>query len=482
MQAARRGRSAAADLAMLAAALAAACAAGCGRAGGPSDEVPVRLTAAASAAQQPAAAQDPPAPLEPALDDPVGRLEVWRKAGQFDAFVEGALQAATEEPDRAKLQALKAEAQLAIGALVDAEQSAERAASLALAQGDDALAVMALRLWVTARLRQGQPLSSETIAPLVSQLPENDPAAQVVRYWGKTLSDRVPYTLAGGDAGEPVEIPLTKAAVGTIWADLNTIEARANGVALPMVFVDTGTQHTIMTRRAAENAGLRLGANGTALVGFVGLAAQPAVLDALELGELTLFNVPVLVGDSPALVAAKGQMALGTELMHHVRFTLDYPGRRVLADRAARPPAAHDTDPRWEIPLWTFSQACLARAETARGTARVLVDTGNRSGAYLSARWAQRHLPQFQRPGSAMIFKFRQQGFVLDTMELGNCPLVNWPILDRIPRDLERLDIVDVLVGRDLLWPYRLSIDMHRRVLRLDGGPESPIPAADALP
>jgi hypothetical protein len=208
------------------------------------------------------------------------------------------------------------------------------------------------------------------------------------------------------------------------------------------------------------------------LVGFANMGARAGLLKTLELGSLTLENVPVLVGDSAPLVAAKGQMALGTELMHHVRFTLDYPRRRVFADPPDGPPSVEDKQPAWEIPLWTFPQACLTQGQVAGGgMARVLVDTGDRAGTFISARWARRSLKRFERPDSKLIFKYKQRNLSLDELELGNQVLYDWGVVDTIPKELERLDAVDVLLGHDLLWPYQLTIDMGRRVLRLQGDP-----------
>jgi hypothetical protein len=316
----------------------------------------------------------------------------------------------------------------------------------------------------------------------LNEIPLEQPGAPLVRYWLDMFGKRKPFAFAVGDLPQSAELSSTKAADGTIWADLNSVEVTTNGVLQPMVFIDTGAQHTIMTLRAAENAGITLGEGGAELVGFAGLEAQPAVLDTLDLGGLVLHGVPVLVGNVPALMKANGQMAIGTELMHHVRFTLDYPARRVVVERADRPAQRYDDSNGFAWPVWTFSQACLALGETDRGPARVMVDTGNRPGTYLSARWARRHLPQFERPTSTLVFKFRHQGISLDTMQLGDLVLDDWPIWDRIPRDLEQLDLVDVLVGRDLLWPYRLTIDLRRRVMRLDGGPASPRPPIDSIP
>jgi predicted aspartyl protease len=138
-------------------------------------------------------------------------------------------------------------------------------------------------------------------------------------------------------------------------ADRNTIAATVNGTPLSRVFIDTGAQHTLITKAAAREAGVTLGSSEVQLVGFARLKARPGFVDTLKIGNLTLHDVPVLVGDSTPLVAAKGQMALGTELMHHVRFTIDYPRSRVIAQPADSPVAPTVGQPSWEIPLWTFS-------------------------------------------------------------------------------------------------------------------------------
>jgi hypothetical protein len=392
---------------------------------------------------------------------------------------------------------IKCEALLACGANGDAEASALDAAMLAVDADDLTRATQAMRLWTIARFRQGKALASPTAERLLAKLPRGDASADLIRYWAAALGDRQVCAPDPGTAADisteldalvgvvdrgPVEVPLTDAAAGTIWAELNAICARVNGTSLPMVFVDSGAQHTVMTRRAARSAGVQFGGPATQLVGFSGVDAQPAVLDSLDLGGLVLRNVPVLVGDSPALVEANGQMAIGTELMHHVRFTLDYPKRRVLAEYAARPTVDDDGSATTYIPLWTFSQACLTRAELPRGMARVLVDTGNRRGTYVAAAWARRHVSTFRRPTSTLVFKFRHRGLSLDTMELGSLTLADWPIWDRIPAELERLDVVDVLVGRDLLWQYRVTFDLSKRAIRLDGGPQSPSPPGEPLP
>lgn len=420
---------------------------------------------------------------EPAQESPLTKVESLRRRGQFAEYVAAAKAAAAAEPADPSLRIAQAESLAASGDLAACEQAALSAARLSLDDNDPPLAVQALRLWITARLRQATNLDSADVAALVAELPTEEPGADLVRFWCDAFSTAEPYRIEDAAGNTPSEVAPTRAAAGTIWADLNAIEARAGGAKMPMVFIDTGAQHTVMTRRAAEQAGVSVDQSDTQLIGFSEAKARPGVLDTLELGELTLHNVPVLVSDSPPLVTANGQMALGTELMHHVRFTLDYPARRVFVQRASEPYVSESQSERWQIPLWTFSQSCVARGELEQGgAARVLVDTGNRTGTFVSARWARQHLARLQRPTSTLVFKFKHQNLSLDTMELGGTTLVDWPILDRLPNDLERLDLVDVLVGRDLLWAYRLTIDLPRRVLYLEGGPDVPKPPEERIP
>jgi hypothetical protein len=54
--------------------------------------------------------------------------------------------------------------------------------------------------------------------------------------------------------------------------------------------------------------------------------------------------------------------------------------------------------------------------------------------------------------------------------------LPDWPLTDRLPAEVDRLDVVDVLVGRDLLWKYRATIDLGHRVLRLHASDLEPRP------
>jgi hypothetical protein len=453
---------------------------GCGRAegdGNSSRSLPSSIAAPAidvdAVETGKSAARDSAADVgESPTDDPVTRLERQLKRGQFEDFIDGALNAAADQPASPALQLFKAEALLAASRNEEAELAAQSAATLAQDDENATIASHALKLWATARFRQNKALDDPLVADLLERLPADDPVGQMLRFWCDALGQRTVYRVAGTSDAAPVELRPARAAVGTVPDQLNAIEARINGVAVPLAFVDTGTQQTLMTVKAAEATGVVLGPSSTRLVGFAGLDARPGVIETLELGSLVLHDVPVLVGNSPPLVALKGQMAMGTELMHHVRFTIDYPARRVFAARSEAPRIAPAQRPAWEIPVWTFSQACLSRGQLPDGTmARVLVDTGDRAGSFVSTRWARRNLPDFQRPPATVVFKFKQRNLKLAELALGSNSLIDWPIVDTIPKVLERLDTVDLLLGHDLLGSYVVTIDLEQRMLQLVSPP-----------
>lgn len=448
--------------------------AGCGRAGGASGE---RISDDAGVARlDTSETDDAPLPL-PSFGDKYDRLERLRAQGRFEEFIDGALNAGDEHPDDAALQLQTGEALLASGRARECEDAALRAAALARDNGAIELSLAALRLWVTARYRQSKSLDDPAFDDLLAKLPPGDQGLQILAFWRQAIGTRTPYRTSA--SSETVEMEMAEAASGSIPFELNAIQARANGAPMPLVFIDTGAQHTLMTVAAARAAGVSVGSADTQLMGFKGLVAAPGVIETLELGDLVLFDVPVLVGDSVPLVALDGQISLGTELMHHVRFRIDYPGHRVTAQganaRSPRPARPSICD----IPVWTFSQICLARGQLPTGSmARVLVDTGDSAGTFVSYRWARRNMPDLRGAGTPMVFRLKKRNMSLEMLEIGSLSLSTWPVEDTIPKELDRLNRVDVILGHDLLWPYQLTIDLPARMLQLHSG-TSPAAAAD---
>ncbi len=458
---------------------------GCSRAGGARDSAEAIEAMPASEVVLAEPSRDgQPTATRPSMDL-ITRLEMLRKQGLFDEFVDSTLNAASSDAPDPALQLLKAEALLAVGRNEDAESAALRAIQLRADDADPALIGQALKLWTISRLREQKPLADPLLDQqfLFGASESQIPAVKLLRFWSDGLGLRPAYRLSSASSMERSEAEPASGIAGTISAELNAIQAGVNGVLFPLVFIDSGAQHTLLTAAAAELAGVNVGPSDVDLVGFAGLKARPGIIRKLELGNIVLEDVPVLVGNSSPLIAAQGQMALGTELMHHVRFTLDYPRRKVFVAPAGSPPEKshkeNSSRPAWQIPVWTFSQCLLSQGEMPRGTmARVLIDTGDRAGTFLSHRWAKRNLPQFQRPTSNLVFKFKPRNLLVDGLQLGNRSLDQWPVLDTIPSELERLDLVDVLLGHDLLAPYELTIDLRSRVLELrSDAPALPTPA-----
>jgi hypothetical protein len=408
-----------------------------------------------------------------AADNSVRNLESLRTSGRFDQFVSGCLTAADQYPYDATIGLLKCEALLATGRNQEAEQLALEAANLATDQAEPGLAGLAIKLWNTARFRQAASLDDPRALELLARQPHGEPSVEMLRYWQQTLGSRTPYRLDGPTAG-PVEMTMALAAPGSLPYELSAFEARASGANLPFVFIDTGAQHTLMTTDAARAAGVRLGGVSTQLTGFAGLSAQPGLIERLDLGGLILHDVPVLVGDSPPLVAAHGQMSLGTDLLQHLRFCIDYPARRVTVEPAGQADRHGYSQETWSIPLWTFSQICLASGKIDDETqVRVLVDTGDRAGTFISYRWARHSLPQLEGPSASMVFRYKKRNLTLPDLLLGSQKLPAWPVVDTMPRELDRLHLVDVMMGRDLLKRYRLTIDLPGRVLKLERSQEN---------
>ena len=251
----------------------------------------------------------------------------------------------------------------------------------------------ALRLWTTARLRQAQPLDDPRIAAHLERL-RGEPALAALRSWSESLAGRAPYRIASGSLAATLELKRS-----SVWSrfrsrQLEGLEATVGDVTLDRVFVDTGAQHTLLSPDAARAAGVTSGGRASEMVGFATFEAVPGLIRELRLGDLVVRDVPVFVGDSPALARAKGQMLIGTDLLCHLRFTLDLAADRAVIEPAATaaPLGPHAPPGGWQVRLWPLVQTCLAEARLDGGAyARVLIDTANWEGTYVSARWARRH-------------------------------------------------------------------------------------------
>jgi hypothetical protein len=293
------------------------------------------------------------------------------------------------------------------------------------------------------------------------------------------LSGESPYQISGESATVELQ-PIT------VWSglksqDFDSISVSVNGHAMPVAFIDTGAQWTVLTSEAASHTGVAIGGCEFPLTGFSSAAARPGLARELAIGSMTLKNVPVLVADTAPLLAAKGQMAIGLDVLYHLRTTID-PGYGVATVQDAQTVNLGDAnfESRWEIPLFNFSAASLAEARFDDQFARVLIDTGNAVGTFASSRWASRALARAQGRKPPPTLWWRRRKFDLPSFELAGQTIEHWPVVDSLPRELEQLDTVDLVIGRDLYHSYRTTIDLANRRLIFSGGPLPPKPAAIA--
>jgi len=383
------------------------------------------------------------------------------KSGEFQQFARYVERVAPQHPHDVDLAIAHCEALLAQGHSSAAEKAA-RAAWRHCSEVQADSAQRAAKLWLTARLRQGKSLEG-----LVQQT--NDPRTLAclppeLVYWRQHLAGEGTYQVA--DNSVSARDPGGRFGLLLGADSASSIAIEVNGVQLSGVSLDTGAQYTMLSPAAAKSLSVPVGPQGTELVGFGKFHARPALIPTLRLGDIVIHNVPVLVGEAPGLGGAGGvQAAIGIDFMHHVRFTLDYHGSRVYAAVACDDVVPDRGHADWRFEVWTFAKACLAQAQAPQGLrARVLVDTGNRQGTYVSRAWFRRFDDRASSAARLVSFAYARG---IPTLDLGGHTLPRWPAARRLPHALEQLGLFDILLGEDVLKSYIVTIDLRNRAIEL---------------
>ena len=399
------------------------------------------------------------------LSNLAASLRRVQRLGDFDALTTAAQAAAKSGKISDDAQLLVIEGLLAASDLPAAEQMSRQL--LRPANSED-LATPILKLWSIARLRQGKPLVEADREQELPRAAGDASDAGSVLFWQQELGRADPYRIP--DENQSAQLPLKRVRRSGPEGDfvVEGIAAEFNGATAPLVFIDTGAQYTIISTKLAREAGVKIGPATTELVGFARSVARPAVVRELRIGSLTVENVPVYVADSAPLESAGGQAAIGTDLMYHVRLSIDYPHSRVTAKPARDMLDQRSIQASWKVPVWAFAHVPLAQATTRDGRyARVLIDTGNRTGAYVSGRWQSRISGRDRLEGSPTSGLFKRKPTELPELSLAGHQLTDWPVTGLLPGALERADLVDVLIGHDLISEYLLTIDLRGGALYL---------------
>lgn len=416
------------------------------------------------------------------------RLDLLIMTGQYDVFAKEAIRLADEEPESAELGLQKAEALLATGQLEEAEKVALETANKAAGKNRftvSEVATKADRAWAIARLRQGKSLIPEDPDQKQPSVRFTHPEMSVFSYWREELGDRPTYALTDTENGTELEFKAESVLFGLAPYKMHGITVKVNGTEVPLAIVDTGASHTLISTQVAKEADVRIGSTAREAVGSLSFTARPGIIDELQIGDIILRDVPVSVGNPPPLVMTKAKMAIGVDIMHHLRFTLDYKNKKVYVDPDKKdPPEPANPEAVWDIPLWTFADHVLSQATLPDGTyARTLIDSGNFAQTLVWPTWAKQHLPNHPgETGSILLYAMTNPQRNIKGLTLGGRKLPAWPVMDMPPVTLQGVDLLDLLMGHDLLSQYKVTVDMRQRRLRLESYGDSYVPPVAKKP
>jgi len=249
------------------------------------------------------------------------------------------------------------------------------------------------------------------------------------------------------------------------------LKIRINGGRPTDFVLDTGAEQTVLTRDVAHRRGVvPITYMESAGVGDIGLRGlQEARIDSMQIGDLTIRNVPCLIKNPPLGGLPSREPESFSPLALGLSMRIDYARHQLVLARQLDG-AKYAT----ELPLRIY------RLATVRGTvngrpASFVVDTG---GEVISI--SQSTLAGLELPGPLRRIPLRvygTSGWDKDAFLLPNIDLqFNSIQFRRIPVVVLNLNAPSVLLGFDLggivghkfLSQYRVSIDLTRGVLGLD--------------
>src|SRR5690606_33242427 len=85
----------------------------------------------------------------------------------------------------------------------------------------------------------------------------DDTALQTVLAWSDLLAGAAPFQVEAA-VGETSNVPISESTPDSLTAERLAVDGSANGKPCQAIFIDTGAQHTVMTRAAAQAAGVRV--------------------------------------------------------------------------------------------------------------------------------------------------------------------------------------------------------------------------------
>jgi tetratricopeptide (TPR) repeat protein len=281
-----------------------------------------------------------------------------------------------------------------------------------------------------------------------------------------TFRGRIPIDIGAAPDDASWTVPIR------IEGDKVLVQVRVNG-SKPIDFVlDTGAEQTVITRNVARDRGVfpvtYMESAGVGDAGLRGL--QIGRIDRLQVGGLTVRNVPCLIKNPPLRDLPSAEPESFSPLALGLSMRIDYARRELVLARRLRD-AQYETT----LPLRMY------RLATVRGTvngrpASFVVDTGGEVMSISQSTAGTLGIPESTRRIPLRVYGtsgWDKDAFLLPSVDLQFSSIE----FRRTPIVVLNLDAPSVLLGFDVggivghkfLSRYRVSIDLNRSVLGLDG-------------
>jgi tetratricopeptide (TPR) repeat protein len=331
----------------------------------------------------------------------VGLVTALLRVGEFtQAYLEADALVKTT-PRSAEALAVSADALWALGRFEDSERAIRDALAIApdLAHAHHGLArVLAARSRLPDALTEAQaalrasPAEGEyqyTLGAIYQRMKAFDAAAGAFENYVNLLpnrdkSDKAAWAraqvrfLRSFDGSHPLEVVSDASAKVQIVPfrlirDKVVIKARVNGSDYTDFVLDTGAEMTIISQRLAQRLGVKpvtyVRSAGVGEVGLRGL--QVGSIDKLQIGTLTITNVPCLIKNPPLQGMPTRETEAFSPLVLGMSMTIDY-RLRLLTFGESLPRASNTQD----LPLWVHRLAMVQGMINGAHPVNFVVDTG----------------------------------------------------------------------------------------------------------
>jgi predicted aspartyl protease len=253
--------------------------------------------------------------------------------------------------------------------------------------------------------------------------------------------------------------------------DKVVVQARVNGGAPVDFVVDTGAELTVVSPQVARRAGIvPITYMQSAGVGDIGLRGlQVGRLDSLQVGTLTVRNVPVLIKNPPLGGLPRREAESLSPLALGLSMAIDYPKRQLLIAR-------HLPGERWEteLPMRMHRLPLVRGVVNDQHPASFVLDTGGEVISLSLATAGALDVPDDVRRIPLKVYGtsgWDTEAFLLPGVDLAfqSVQFSNLPVVVlnlRAPSVLLGIQLGGTL-GHRFLSPYRVGIDLNQGVVGL---------------